>query len=64
VTRPPAGYFALDIRHPHILGAGCVLVCTRCNVESHAPVPRLDPTGCSTACDRFLREHRACKRAA
>lgn len=58
--RAPAGFWPLDIRYQHVLGAGCVLLCIRCGVEAHGPIPRLDPSGYNSMAEDFLREHKGC----
>jgi hypothetical protein len=60
VTRPPAGFFPLDVRYGHVLGAGQVLYCARCHVEAHGPVPRTAPAEYSRMCEQFIEEHKHC----
>ena len=56
----PAGYYELNALAPWIVGAGCVLLCLRCRLEAHAPIPRRDPAGYTRTCEAFLEEHRRC----
>jgi hypothetical protein len=58
--RTPPGYYPLDIRYRHVLGAGCVLLCTACGVEAHGPIPRLHPAEYNAMVETFIREHRGC----
>jgi hypothetical protein len=59
-VRAPAGYYALDARYAHVLGAGSVLVCTACGGEAHVPGPRRDPAAYSTACEEWIEKHKPC----
>lgn len=59
--RAPAGFYPLSQMYPHVLGAGCILLCLHCGTEARAPLPRLHPALYSQACDRFIAAHRGCQ---
>ena len=59
--RPPVGFYPLDVRYRHVLAAGQVLLCTICHIETHGPVPRVDPATYNSMAEDFIREHKGCE---
>lgn len=56
--RSPAGFWPIDVRHPHVTVAGSSLHCAGCGEEGRAPLPRAG--GYTAIVESFLAAHRRC----
>lgn len=54
----PAGHFPINVLFPHVVVAGCSLVCGHCAATGRAPLPRA--AGYGAALEAWLAEHRDC----